>query len=859
MKWQLFQSDSGSKRGVALIIVLGFLSIMMIMAVTFLTQSRMERLVAGVSLDAQRGRQMARTALNAAMSDLSNALYPAGGAKYMLPPKGSEYELFTSMKPYVSGEIQPTLSGNNGTLTADGIELMKGEARNWIPRDYLADEVYAMDNAHWILVRQDPDKGAATNNPVVGRYAYLCFDMSGGIDANLIALQDGIFLTGNTTNRSSVRNVGMGELKEMQPIKDLANKPPSDPKGKFKQLRKGWHGFDSLSELILLTNGRYNGGENSIKAGGVTYNGAEYAPIDEGVSAEELPPSKVWSAKKTPRWREDPNGEWTRIEKGWPALNPTNVSDLVPYSLATFRGWEYDPNTAKWKTNNLVAWDEHESWDAAKWETALGDLKNQFEGGTFPAWWEKALRDYTEETDAPEGLDYPSPKNVPMINEVSMQMTAQAPASGASTFQLLVTMQIEVWFPFPADDNARPDNYRIDLTIGGGSAAAAPLGVGLRIPMIMEDTNVPPNRVQVTEWNALPLTVAPALPFSAVPGAPQFLTLSYTIPVTVAGPIDSTWKLRIAQTQGEGIQIETGGQVVDQVPAIPFNYMGSSVGMFLPWAPSETIYWEVTDPRLNHMEVNAWQPAVGSMGDVNELAKLMGYNDNGDSTNFYCRNAPMISPVEAGYISTGIPWKTLEFCSKDGADALSRMVSRKMIDDLYANGVAYTNGTISPNTSSTNVLRAAFAGLKIKDDNTALEEADLAELVTIFSGITATKKITDNSGATAFSGACMRGIDWIWADPFQAGGLYGKKWSKNERHRLIGMTWGLFNPNNSMFTILAIGQSIKEGPEKMGVWSDDDVITSERRAVAMVWRDPTPPGLNKPHEMFMRVFKFLDE
>lgn len=849
MKNRSILPDKESQRGVALIVVLGFLSIMVMMAVAFLTQARMERMVAGASVDAQRGRQMARTALNAAMSDYSYQLYDKN--RYMLPPMGSDYELFLSKAATASGEIQPALSTNNGTLAAENIELMKGEARNWIPRRYMADENYAMENTRWVLVRRDPSKGAGKDNPVVGRYAYLCFDQSGGIDANLIALEDGVANVGNATNRNSVRNVGLGELAEMQPIKNLEDKPPDA--SRFKRLRRGWHGFDTLSELILLTNGRYNGGENTTA---IKYNGTDYYYIDEGVSAEELPPDKVWGPKG-PRWR---SGEgWTRIEEAWPALNPTNVSDLVPYSLATYRGWEYNANTAKWKTDNLVAWDEHEDWDAGEWATALGDVKQQFEKKTIPDWWMDAMADYTQESVYPKGLDYPSPKNVPMINKVGLTVTPQTPAAGASSFQLDVELQIAVWFPFPAAENKRTETFTINPVIGGGSTPSAPPGVDLRILMIMEDTNTPPNRVNITEWQAAPQTASPPMPFNATPGLPKIMTFNYSVPVNVAGGIDSTWKLRIAATQGEGLEIQTGGQAVDRTPANVVNLL-SAAGMYLTWAtPSGPFYWEVSDPRLNHLEEGAWQQGEGPMTGINPLSVTMGYGTNGDSTNFYCRNAPMKSPVELGYFSTGTPWKSLEFCSKEGADALSRMVSRKIIDEVEDVEVAYTNGTINPNTSSSNVLRAAFAKLKIKDNGGELDDAELDDLVRVIHLITSSKKVTDTSGLTAFRGACMRGIDWIWANEFQPTGYFGKKWSKNERHRLIERTWGLFNPNNSMFTVLAIGQAIKEGAEKPGVWSEDDLVTGERRAVAMVWRDPTPPGLNKPHEMFVRVFKFLDE
>ena len=842
MKKQLFHSDEESKRGVALIVVLGFLSIMILMAVAFVMQARVERLVSGATLEAQRGRQMARTALNAGMSDYSSQLY--GENKFMLPPEDSDFDLFVSKPPYASGEIQPSLAGENGTLSGSGIELMKGEARNWIPRRYLESEDFAMDNARWVLVRQDPSKGAGRENPVVGRYAYLCFDMSGGIDANLIALSEGVAEVGNATNRASVRDLGMRELKETADA------------SRFKSLRRGWHGFDSLAELILLTNGRYNGGENSVA---VKYNGTDYYYIDEGVSAEELPPEKMWGppgGSGGSRWR---SGEgWTRIETAANALHSTNVSDLVPYSLATFRGWEYNANTAKWKTDNLVAWDENDEWTDSDWRMALKGIDEQFEGGAIPDWWEKALKDFTSDDVYPVGTNYPSPKNVPMINEVGISITPHMPVAGTFQFQLDFDLMIEVWYPFPDPTNSITEDFSFgDFILGGGSAQAAPPGINFRIPMILECETNQTDRRPIVEWS-VPLSSAtanPPMPFKAKNGAPVVYTFSFSIPVQFTGAdIDGSFKVRPLATQG-GLQITTGGRSVDWIDGSIIDL--AAAGRYLPWEETKR-YWEVSDPRINHIG-EAWEPGPedGTMGEINLAATSRGYGTNGDSTNFYCRNAAMISPLDLGNFSTGNPWKTLEFCTKEGADALSRMVSRQTMDEVEDVGVAYTNGTINPNTSSSNVLRAALADLKIKDDGKALEDSELVELIGVLTDITETKTITPSTDK--FRGACMRGVDWIWAEPFQADGYYGRKWSKNERHRLIGSTWGLFNPNNSMFTVLVIGQSIKEGPLQPGAWSSDDVVTGERRAVALVWRDPTPPGINKPHEMFVKMFKMLDE
>ena len=851
MKRKLDPSENSGKRGVALIVVLGFLSIMILLAVAFLTQARMERLVAGVSLDGQRARQMARTAVNAAMSDYSYTLY--GSQKLMLPPKGTVFDLFVSKPPYASGEVQPSLAGNNGSISASGQQLMQGEARNWIPREYLEFEDDAMDDTRWMLVRRDPSKGPGADNPIVGRYAYLCFDMSGGMDANLIALSEGVASVGKATNRNSVRDIGLGELLEMQPVDGLDTPPDASL---FKRLRRGWHGFDTLSELILLTNGRYNGGENQQA---VIYNGTVYYYIDEGVSADELPTSEVWGPPglNNSRWR---SGEgWTRIENGKVALNSTNVSDLVPYSLATFRGWEYDPNTAKWNTDDLVDWQAYPSWDEADWASALGDLKEQFADEEIPVWWQDAVADYTGAAAYPKGTNYPSPKNVPMINEVSIRVNPAVLAGTTNQLHFDIELQVEVWFPFPDPENAPAGSFTLEPTIGGGPTMNGTTDIW--IPMQGQGA-----QYTVPAWSATPASPA-TFTASYNGGTPEILTLTYSVnaPVTMAdtnATLIASMPLQILTTAGNGVRIEnSGGQIVDWIPSSVIDLFGEN-GPFLALnSPTPaTYYWEVHDPRLNHEKESAWGPADGSMGAVNDAATANGYGENGDSTTFYCANKPMTAPVELGYLSTGLPWKTLEFCTKEGADALSRMVSTEVLGEVGSVGVAYTNGTVNPNTGSSNVLRAVFSGLQFKDDGSALDDAELDDLVKVFLQTTATKKIQDLTGEEYFGGACMRGIDWIWAKPFQANEYFSLKgWTKNERHRLIERTWGLFNPNNSMFTVLAIGQVVKEGPEKPGVWSEDDLISGERRAVAMVWRDPTPPGLGKPHEMFVRVFKFMDE
>ena len=105
------------------------------------------------------------------------------------------------------------------------------------------------------------------------------------------------------------------------------------------------------------------------------------------------------------------------------------------------------------------------------------------------------------------------------------------------------------------------------------------------------------------------------------------------------------------------------------------------------------------------------------------------------------------------------------------------------------------------------------------------------------------------------------GSDWARVPAMKKG---GKLWNaynlnNNQRESLVRNTWGLFSPANSLFTVVVIAQPVKEGPGQIGVWGDDDSVTGERRAVALVWRDPFKRGSNLHHEMFIRMFRYLND
>jgi hypothetical protein len=804
-----------ARRGVALIIVLGFLSIMILMAVAFLTNARTERMVADSSLEAMRGRQLVRTALNAAMNDYSRAL---DSAKLIMPVTEPQRMFLSRAKGNVGNQM----------IGQEGIEPFRGEAEEWIPAVYKQPPFAGAEkSAQWIAVRENP---ASSSSRILGRYAYICLDMSGGIDANLSILEPEVAghdarVSSNRVRRS-VRQVPVRLLPEVQDV------------GKFKQYRSGWKGFDSLQSLIKLTDGKPNDG----------------------------------NVGSSTRWHPD------RKEYG-AALASNLVSDLSPFSLSVFRGGRYLPGSGTWTPY-------HPCWDSDVWTDMISDLEknvgNQF-ANKWKDWIESAIYDYTHDLPVPTGLDYPSPKNVPMFNEMALSCKLVETAGaipGSSEYELQATLTFEFWYPFPSEDNKRSDDYQLSgPSFGGGPATDGDKnlwarmrlrGEGGTVEVELGDVTPSPSALQV------PAQYNNGKPYLALdrsdptPGAKKF---TYTFPIVrTAGNTNPLPSGMALQVPGVVVQkpiylLEPNGPIepngprrADMIPrGVGFSAMALRHGE-APVVQSRA----VTDPRLNHLRGEWKDEEPATLGEMNNWFTPQpprAYLEEGGS--MYCRNGPMETPAELGFISVGENWQTIDICRHDALDMLAFLVAdTNLYYGWQANKSAfYTNGTINPNTRSSNVLMSAFVDLsthEVPNLKTSLIPADpvdedMAELIA--------KQILETTKSGKIDEAFQVGTDWAKIPAMQKNGALAKGYglNNNQRESLIRNTWGLFNPENSMFTVLVIAQTIKEGPHQVGIWGDDDLVTGERRLVALVWRDPFKTGKNLHHEMFVKMIRYLND
>ena len=153
------------RSGIALVIVLGFLSILIIMAVGFSISMRVERLVARTNIENMRAIQFGEVALVRVLDDIDNSVDGS-----MIPDRNGDW---------VDGVMESLSPDAGATMAGD---LLKGHVTNYVPRSMWSATVSASANAEWVPIKYR-DK-ITKSEKKIGQYAYLILDSSGLIDVN---------------------------------------------------------------------------------------------------------------------------------------------------------------------------------------------------------------------------------------------------------------------------------------------------------------------------------------------------------------------------------------------------------------------------------------------------------------------------------------------------------------------------------------------------------------------------------------------------------------------------------------------------------------------------------------------------
>lgn len=154
---------AGSRSGIALVIVLGLMSVMVVLAIAFITGMRTERLAARNYKDTTVAREMIHVGLTRAAIDLDNDQYTN---RWMY--------LNLSSEAFPSKPI-PDLAVNKSICS----DIVTEYGRSNMPLSLWASALPVANSVRWAHIRENGTAGRA-----IGRYAYLAVNCSGFLDAN---------------------------------------------------------------------------------------------------------------------------------------------------------------------------------------------------------------------------------------------------------------------------------------------------------------------------------------------------------------------------------------------------------------------------------------------------------------------------------------------------------------------------------------------------------------------------------------------------------------------------------------------------------------------------------------------------
>lgn len=787
--------DKG-RQGIALIIVLGMLSIMMVMGVAFVITMRTERVAAGNYMEVMKARHLVYTALARAMDDIEEDLdayqttnYPAWPTNYPSTQDPKSVDIYTGDAPNVIPRPLFLLSrklASPGEVDAINGSSIRDDQAEWAdnptpdPADYWIEQINPGGgrNPNGVITSIDGDQLTTAGIPSWhntdryrtslpqwqevangGRIAYMVVNLSGLLDANEVGM-DLRALGGDPSE------IQLADLTEVNSVSALENH------------RNAVGFYERIADFVE--------GNGGLRADPQNFSAYSRFPAD-------MRPNDLFG-----------NGP-VDVSVSVAALQ-AQKSDIIEAF-----GWSITPNP----------------------DPAAGVLPplDRFKGERLY----ENLIDYVDEDNVPGSAvaasgatSGPYVDRAPMINELFVTNSVRMDALGVVQPGSLIRIWVECWYPFMTPQN---EVFTLEYNLVFNQIAGP--------PGMLPSTPVPKSQ-----------------PLAKVPFSQGFHP--YVVPAGITNtPAAQALDYEITF---QDVRIkDADGTEVDRIPDTKVKVVvpPQGVGVWLGGAGADVIdprfNW-----TPQHWLNNLAYPYEYSIGNVNQgtenfITENAGKHSCCDAdTQMYIANRELRSVGELAYLAypglhsvfpvnqlhpdpdanIALPWRTL----RPFDNGLGRW--ERFFDHFAFGSNAVEKGKVNPNSEMADVLAAVYDGMR-RDD---YPEQGSAPKLNWARALAVGDAIIAHSGTNDFKSVSDLGRAAVANTMFAAAGI-GANASEFERESVYRNAHGLFHTRQNLFAILLAGKS---------------PIAVEQRALALVWRDPVPDA-NGHHPSFIRWFTWLEK
>jgi hypothetical protein len=437
----------------------------------------------------------------------------------------------------------------------------------------------------------------------------------------------------------------------------------------------------------------------------------------------------------------------------------------------------------------------------------------------------------------PRNVDGVSFKRTPMLSEIIVSNTLQLVSSGPDTELILrVYIDIETYYPFPNDPDSPP--FIVSLsTLPTIDASYSGLG-----PVTQISGPVPPQpNHDEFDYRVTSFVFERRGIFAGVPSI-------NAIRVNVNTPFE--------------FQVQLNGEIVDRLtPTWDVNSTYVFQAGFPPLvldgealALGDPVGMSINDPRFNY-DSTQWEKVTITKEEQNTNFDA----PNADEAAFmFSAQRPFASPGELSYLiyDETKPWQTVRLLGPD-PDESARIVDRF----TTRQPTAYDRGLVNINTRQTNALAAAFWGVPVERHPIVTDDISTAQVDDPLSA-TAAKALAEFMVSAIDGQARTMSEIAQYVETADMAAL-GSDTSKFFRESAIRNSLGLLGVRHNMFTVFIAVRTFPEnydpGAALPSGMTEEDMVMSETRAVAVVWRDPYLSGSTPGHEMFVRFFAILTD